>query len=80
MAEAALRALLGTIGEDADLLTLALLEHIGNDLRTVDVGSAGLKTVLAADRDNLIKGYRRLPNICGLNYGTVSLLRCVPHL
>ena len=56
MTQTTLGALLGTIGEDTDLLTLALLEDVRYDLGSLDVRSAGLQAVFSADGDDLVKG------------------------
>ena len=49
-------ALLGTIGQDVELLALAGLDDLGNNGSALNNGSADLDSALLANGENLIEG------------------------
>ena len=49
-------ALLGTIGQDVELLALAGLDDLGNNGSALNNGSADLDRALLANGENLIEG------------------------
>ena len=70
--------LLGLVGEDGDLLTLAVLQHIGGDGSTLHIGSADLQVRIVVQSDHLIEGDRGfLSNIQLLNVQNVAVLNLV---
>ena len=58
-------ALLGTIGDDVELLALAGLDDLGNNASALNDGSANLDSALLANSQNLITGTRYL-NVTGM--------------
>ena len=49
-------ALLGTIGQDVELLALAVLDDLGDNGSALNNGSANLDRALLANGENLIEG------------------------
>ena len=49
-------ALLGTIGQDVELLALAVLDDLGDNGSALNNGSANLNRALLANGENLIEG------------------------
>ena len=57
MAHFALLVLLRLVGEDRDLLALAVLNCLGCHIGTLNIGSADLDAVVCTYSNNLIKNY-----------------------
>ena len=57
MTHLGLFALLRLVGEDCDLLSLAVLEHLGFNGCTCNVRSSDSQTAFCADCDYLVKAY-----------------------
>ena len=60
MAHAASTVLLCAIGDDVQLLALAILDDLGTYRSTVNIRSADLQTVLAANCYNLVKNNAKI--------------------